>query len=34
MQIANGDAVILLDGDLQDPPDLIEEMYKKITKEG
>ena len=29
MRIATGDAVILLDGDLQDPPDLIAEFYKK-----
>jgi len=29
MQIATGDAVILLDGDLQDPPELIETFYQK-----
>jgi len=29
MEIATGDAVILLDGDLQDPPELIEAFYKK-----
>lgn len=29
MKIASGDAVILLDGDLQDPPELIEEFFKK-----
>ena len=29
MNIAKGDAVILLDGDLQDPPELIEDFYKK-----
>lgn len=29
MQIATGDAVILLDGDLQDPPELIEDFYRK-----
>lgn len=29
MAIAKGDAVILLDGDLQDPPELIETFYKK-----
>lgn len=28
MQVATGDAVVLLDGDLQDPPELIEEFYK------
>lgn len=33
MRIATGDAVILLDGDLQDPPELIAEFYKK-WKEG
>jgi polyisoprenyl-phosphate glycosyltransferase len=29
MQIATGDAVILLDGDLQDPPELIESFFQK-----
>lgn len=29
MRIATGDAVILLDGDLQDPPELIESFYAK-----
>lgn len=29
MDISSGDAVVLLDGDLQDPPELIEELYKK-----
>src|ERR1039458_4239012 len=29
MRIATGDAVILLDGDLQDPPELIESFYQK-----
>jgi dolichol-phosphate mannosyltransferase len=29
MRIATGDAVILLDGDLQDPPELIEPFYQK-----
>jgi glycosyltransferase involved in cell wall biosynthesis len=29
MRIATGDAVILLDGDLQDPPELIPEFYEK-----
>ena len=33
MEIANGDAVVLLDGDLQDPPELIEDFYNK-WKEG
>jgi len=29
MQLATGDAVILLDGDLQDPPELVSEFYAK-----
>src|SRR5215510_13817188 len=29
MKIATGDAVILLDGDLQDPPELIEKFYAR-----
>jgi dolichol-phosphate mannosyltransferase len=29
MQVATGDAVVLLDGDLQDPPELIEAFYAK-----
>ncbi len=29
MEIATGDVVVLLDGDLQDPPELIEEFYTK-----
>lgn len=29
MRIATGDAVVLLDGDLQDPPELIAEFYEK-----
>ena len=29
MQLASGEAVILLDGDLQDPPELISEFYAK-----
>jgi glycosyltransferase involved in cell wall biosynthesis len=29
MRRAKGDACVLLDGDLQDPPELIEEFYKK-----
>ena len=29
MRVATGDAVALLDGDLQDPPELIEEFYEK-----
>ncbi len=33
MDIATGDAVVFLDGDLQDPPEIIEKFYKK-WKEG
>jgi len=33
MRVATGNAVILLDGDLQDPPELIEQFYEK-WKEG
>lgn len=29
MDIANGDAIVFLDGDLQDPPEIIKEFYKK-----
>jgi len=29
MRLATGDAVVLLDGDLQDPPELIEEFYRE-----
>src|SRR5512139_2024935 len=29
MRLATGDAVVLLDGDLQDPPELIEPFYQK-----
>lgn len=29
MDISSGDAVVLLDGDLQDPPEIIEQFYKK-----
>ncbi|HMG84065.1 MAG TPA: NAD-dependent epimerase/dehydratase family protein, partial [Ferruginibacter sp.] len=32
MQIATGDAMVLLDGDLQDPPELIEDFYAKWTE--
>jgi len=32
MDIAIGDAVVLLDGDLQDPPELIEAFYTKWTE--
>lgn len=29
MEISTGDAVVFLDGDLQDPPEIIEKFYKK-----
>lgn len=32
MEISTGDGVILLDGDLQDPPELIEGFYKKYLE--
>ena len=32
MDIATGDAVVLLDGDLQDPPEIIEKFYEKWIK--
>lgn len=32
MHIATGDAVILLDGDLQDPPELIEQFHARWTE--
>jgi dolichol-phosphate mannosyltransferase len=32
-QLANSEYVFILDADLQDPPELLEEMYKKITQE-
>jgi glycosyltransferase involved in cell wall biosynthesis len=32
MEISTGDGVILLDGDLQDPPELIEQFYAEYQK--
>jgi dolichol-phosphate mannosyltransferase len=32
MEISTGDGVILLDGDLQDPPELIEQFYAKFLE--
>lgn len=32
MEISTGDGVILLDGDLQDPPELIEDFYKRYLE--
>lgn len=34
MEISTGDAVVLLDGDLQDPPELIESFFQKWQEEG
>ena len=33
LDMANGDAIVIIDADLQDPPELIIEMYQKL-KEG
>ena len=32
MRVATGDAVVLLDGDLQDPPELIEDFFREWQK--
>ena len=32
MRLATGDAVVLLDGDLQDPPELIEQYARSFEK--
>jgi dolichol-phosphate mannosyltransferase len=34
LDYARGDLVAMMDGDLQDPPELLGEMYRKITVEG
>lgn len=34
LEYARGDIVAMMDGDLQDPPELLAEMYKKISEEG
>lgn len=34
LEIAKGDIVAMMDGDLQDPPELLAEMYRYITEEG
>ena len=34
LEHARGDLVAMMDGDLQDPPEILEEMYRKITLEG
>jgi len=33
LEYTRGDIVAMMDGDLQDPPELLAEMYRKITKE-
>ena len=33
LEYCRGDIVAMMDGDLQDPPELLGEMYRKITKE-
>jgi len=33
LEHAKGDIVAMMDGDLQDPPELLSEMYRKITQE-
>jgi glycosyltransferase involved in cell wall biosynthesis len=33
LEYAMGDIVAMMDGDLQDPPEILAEMYRKITKE-
>lgn len=33
LEHASGDIVAMMDGDLQDPPELLSEMYRKITTE-
>ena len=33
LEHAKGDIVCMMDGDLQDPPELFKEMYRKITEE-
>ncbi len=34
LETSSGDYVAIMDADMQDPPDLLPEMYKAITKEG
>ncbi|MCQ2517841.1 MAG: glycosyltransferase family 2 protein [Lachnospiraceae bacterium] len=34
LQNATGDYVVIMDADLQDPPDLLPEMFKAVTEEG
>ena len=34
LENANGDYVVIMDADLQDPPSLLPEMYRAVTEEG
>ena len=34
LENSKGDYVVIMDADLQDPPDLLKDMYKAITEEG
>lgn len=34
LEYTTGDIIAMMDGDLQDPPELLDEMYRKINKEG
>ena len=34
LEHSSGDIIGMMDGDLQDPPELVAEMYRKITEEG
>lgn len=34
LEYSSGDIIAMMDGDLQDPPELLYEMYRKITREG
>jgi glycosyltransferase involved in cell wall biosynthesis len=34
LEFSKGDYVAMMDGDLQDPPEILSEMYRKITVEG
>lgn len=34
LELSTGDIIAMMDGDLQDPPELLEKMYRKIREEG
>ncbi len=34
LEFSTGDVIAMMDGDLQDPPELLPEMYRKIREEG